>query len=80
MGWKRDERGGIQKCRAATHSNSAFGKGLRSVRLPMRLLISLDISQNQSLTQSSEFQYIRTLQLGAICLHKVLRTVLFKRI
>ena len=27
-GWKRDGRGNIQKCRAATHSNSAVGKGL----------------------------------------------------
>ena len=51
-----------------------------SEELPM-CLISMDISQNQSLTQSSEFQALmRTLHMGAICLGKLRRTVLFKKI
>ena len=29
MGWKRDGRGNIQKCRATAHWNSDVGKGLR---------------------------------------------------
>src|SRR6218665_492919 len=51
----------------------------RSEELPM-CQISMDISQNQSLTQSSEFQpLIHTLHLGAICLRKIRRIVLFKK-